>query len=107
MHLISGIFPSTIEKYVVQDQAKSTARKIEDLRKRSSVEKHKREFLLLCNNGEDSAKITLQEEKLQELSHKIHQLQCEDMLQDKVLYFLATIRSIDTHFLLDTLFVIC
>ncbi|XP_030465755.1 CSC1-like protein At3g54510 isoform X1 [Syzygium oleosum] len=67
------------------DQAKSIARKIEDLRKRSSVEKHKREFLLLCTNGEDSTKITLQEEKLQELSHRIHQLQCEDMLQDKEL----------------------
>lgn len=100
MHLISGLFPSTSRSMFVQDQAKSTARKIEDLRKRSSVEKHKREFLLLCTNGEDSTKITLQEEKLQELSHRIHQLQCEDMLQDKVLYFLATITFIHTHFVL-------
>lgn len=49
------------------------------------VKKHNQTPLLLNPSKEDSVKLSLYEEKLEELHHKIHQLQCEDMLKEKVI----------------------
>ncbi|KAM1064410.1 hypothetical protein ACFX2A_029056 [Malus domestica] len=67
------------------NQSKSIEKKIEDLRKRSVVKKHNQTPLLLNPSHEDSEKLSVYEEKLEELHHKIHQLQCEDMLHEKEL----------------------
>ncbi|RXH93906.1 hypothetical protein DVH24_015973 [Malus domestica] len=69
----------------LMNQAKSIEKKIEDLRKRSVVKKHNKTPLLLNPSHEDSEKISVYEENLEELHHKIHQLQCEDMLHEKEL----------------------
>ncbi|KAM2279288.1 hypothetical protein ACFX1S_040149 [Malus domestica] len=69
----------------LMNQAKSIEKKIEDLRKRSVVKKHNKTPLLLNPSHEDSEKISVYEENLEELHHKIHQLQCEDMLHKKEL----------------------
>ncbi|XP_009354442.2 CSC1-like protein At3g54510 [Pyrus x bretschneideri] len=67
------------------NQSKSIEKKIEDLRKQSVVKKHNQTPLLLNPSHEDSEKLSVYEEKLEELHHKIHQLQCEDMLHEKEL----------------------
>ncbi|ONI20721.1 hypothetical protein PRUPE_2G030700 [Prunus persica] len=67
------------------NQAKSIEKRIEDLRRRSVVKKHNQTPLLLNPSKEDSVKLSLYEENLEELHHKIHQLQCEDMLKEKEL----------------------
>ncbi|PKI63007.1 hypothetical protein CRG98_016646 [Punica granatum] len=67
------------------DQAKSTAKKIEELKKTSTVKRHDKELLLENGTREDFAKIALHEEKLQELSRKVHQLQSESVLKGKEL----------------------
>ncbi|KAK9912911.1 hypothetical protein M0R45_036744 [Rubus argutus] len=66
-------------------QAKSVERKIEDLSKRSLGKKHNQTPLLSDPSHENSAKLALHEEKLEELHHKIHQLQSENMLKEKEL----------------------
>jgi hypothetical protein len=68
----------------MQHQAKYVARKIEDLRGRLTVKKRDKESLLLDGSQEDDVKIALFEEKLQEIVHKIRQLQNESMLKGKV-----------------------
>ncbi|XP_031260944.1 CSC1-like protein At3g54510 isoform X2 [Pistacia vera] len=68
------------------NQAKHIARKIEELRKQcSSIKKHSSEHLLLGTSRENNTKIAMHEEKLLELTHKIRQLQDENMLKDKEL----------------------
>ncbi|BBH00517.1 hypothetical protein Prudu_010528 [Prunus dulcis] len=67
------------------NQAKSIEKRIEDLRRRSVVKKHNQTPLLLNPSKEDSVKLSLYEENLEELHYKIHQLQCEDMLKEKIL----------------------
>ncbi|CAN6567162.1 unnamed protein product [Malus baccata var. baccata] len=69
----------------LMNQAKSIEKKIEGLRKRSVVKKNNKTPLLLNPSHEDSEKISVYEENLEELHHKIHQLQCEDMLHEKEL----------------------
>ncbi|KAJ6702915.1 EARLY-RESPONSIVE TO DEHYDRATION PROTEIN-LIKE [Salix viminalis] len=66
-------------------QAKSVARKIEGLRGRFTVKKCDKESLLLDVSQEDDVKIALFEEKLQEIVHKIRQLQNESMMKGKEL----------------------
>ncbi|XP_012066199.1 CSC1-like protein At3g54510 [Jatropha curcas] len=66
-------------------QAKHVRKKIEDLRGKSPVKKHGKECLLKDTPGEDSFKILLLEETVQEIFHKIHQLQGENMLKGKEL----------------------
>ncbi|KAF9686398.1 hypothetical protein SADUNF_Sadunf03G0154500 [Salix dunnii] len=66
-------------------QAKHVARKIEGLRGRITVKKCDKESLLLDVSQEDDVKIALFEEKLQEIVHKIRQLQNESMLKGKEL----------------------
>lgn len=50
------------------------------------TKKHKREPLLLDGSRQEAAKVAMYQEKLQELFHKIHQLQEENMLQQKVFF---------------------
>ena len=59
-------------------------RKIGDLKERSNVKQSKRGFCLLDESERDKAKLALQEEKLEALRLKIHQLQCETSLKQKV-----------------------
>ncbi|KAJ6414440.1 hypothetical protein OIU84_003438 [Salix udensis] len=66
-------------------QAKSLVRKIEGLRGRFTVKKCDKESLLLDVSQEDDVKIALFEEKLQEIVHKIRQLQNESMMKGKEL----------------------
>ncbi|XP_024929246.3 CSC1-like protein At3g54510 isoform X3 [Ziziphus jujuba] len=67
-------------------QAKVIAKNIEDLSQGGAgVEKHKREASLLDQSEKDVAKLSLQQEKLEELRLKIQQLQCEHMLKEKEL----------------------
>ncbi|KAM5551900.1 CSC1-like protein [Rosa sericea] len=74
-------------------QAKSIERKIEDLSKRSMGKKqnenmgkkHNETPLLSNHSHQDAAKLASHEEKLEELHHKIHQLQSENMLKEKEL----------------------
>ncbi|KAK6233471.1 hypothetical protein QUC31_005877 [Theobroma cacao] len=67
------------------NQAKYVQRKIQDLRKKCTVKKHNGEMLLLDECRDESMKAALLEEKLQELCHKIRQLQSEDMLKEREL----------------------
>ncbi|KAL5827226.1 hypothetical protein ACOSQ3_019059 [Xanthoceras sorbifolium] len=69
-------------------QAKYITRKIEDLRERSTAKKHKRKPLLLDVSHENIA-IALHEEKLQEIFHKIRQLQGENMLKEVPVAFVT------------------
>ncbi|KAJ4711507.1 CSC1-like protein [Melia azedarach] len=64
------------------NKARYITRAIEDLRERPTIKKHDREPSLLDASQKDIAKINLYEEKLQEVHHKIHQLQSENMLKD-------------------------
>ncbi|KAL6129638.1 hypothetical protein ACLB2K_072987 [Fragaria x ananassa] len=66
-------------------QAKSIERKIEDLSKRSAGKKHNEMPLLSNPSHHDAAKLASHEEKLEELHHKIHQLQSENKLKEKEL----------------------
>ncbi|PON49714.1 Calcium-dependent channel [Trema orientale] len=66
-------------------QAKSIARKINDLKERSVVKETKRGTFLLNESEHDRAKLALLEEKLEELRLRIHQLQCEGQLKQKEL----------------------
>lgn len=68
----------------VKDEVKSVEKNIDDLRKRSSTTKRGREPLLSNGTREVNTEIALREEKLQELSHKIHLLQNESELKSKV-----------------------
>ncbi|KAK6228694.1 hypothetical protein SCA6_001034 [Theobroma cacao] len=70
---------------VLLNQAKYVQRKIQDLRKKCTVKKHIGEMLLLDECRDESMKAALLEEKLQELCHKIRQLQSEDMLKEREL----------------------
>ncbi|WRX13114.1 CSC1/OSCA1-like [Theobroma cacao] len=70
---------------VLLNQAKHVKRKIQDLRKKCTVKKHIGEMLLLDECRDESMKAALLEEKLQELCHKIRQLQSEDMLKEREL----------------------
>ncbi|XP_052194483.1 CSC1-like protein At3g54510 [Diospyros lotus] len=65
-------------------EAKSIARKIEDLRCRSLTKKRKRKNSLSVAFQEDG-KIRKYEERLEELCHKICHLQCKRMLEEKEL----------------------
>ncbi|XP_048235532.1 CSC1-like protein At3g54510 isoform X2 [Ricinus communis] len=66
-------------------QAKYLTEKIEGLRGRSTVKKHGKECLLVDTSGVDALKITLLEEKVQEIYHDIRQSQGEIMLKGKEL----------------------
>ncbi|XP_058008122.1 CSC1-like protein At3g54510 isoform X4 [Hevea brasiliensis] len=67
-------------------KAKCVTKKIEELRGRSTVKKHGKECLLNdSTTGEDFLKITLLEEKVQEIFHEIRQIQGEHMLKGKEL----------------------
>ncbi|OIW16892.1 hypothetical protein TanjilG_01757 [Lupinus angustifolius] len=67
------------------NQAKSLARRIEDMRETSVAKKHKNKLSLLDALQQKTSKVDFLEEKLQALCHKIHQLQCKDMLKKKEL----------------------
>ncbi|KAJ7982338.1 CSC1-like protein [Quillaja saponaria] len=92
-HFFSKHHPYTYHSYQIlysakdvedlMSQVKSIARKIEDLRESSTGKNHKKRFLLLAALREDTAKVALLEEKLQELCHQIRQLQCENVLKKK------------------------
>ncbi|XP_014499454.1 CSC1-like protein At3g54510 isoform X2 [Vigna radiata var. radiata] len=96
-HFFRRHYPNTYRSYQMLykteeleesvSHAKSLSRKIEDMRKSCIANKSKnRSSLLGLLHGETSkADSDLLEEKLQALSHKIHQLQCRDMLQRKEL----------------------
>lgn len=77
--------------WIMQRQAKVIAKKIEDLRQGSGVGKQKREASLLDQSQKDVAKLSLQQEKLEELQLKFQQLQCEHMLKQKVIFYLDDI----------------
>lgn len=49
--------------------------------------KHNETPLLSNHSHQDAAKLASHEEKLEELHHKIHQLQSENMLKEKVRYY--------------------
>lgn len=51
------------------------------------IKQSKRENFLLDECERDKAKLDLQEEKLEELRLKIHQLQCKNTLKQKVILF--------------------
>ncbi|KAK7243397.1 hypothetical protein RIF29_38192 [Crotalaria pallida] len=67
------------------NQAKSLATRIEELRETSMAKKHKDKLPLLHSLLQQTSNVDLFEEKLQALCHKIHQLQCKDMLKKKEL----------------------
>ncbi|WJX47638.1 hypothetical protein P8452_34304 [Trifolium repens] len=70
----------------LMNQTKSLARKIEDLKESCMTKKHKNKLPLLnFSQQTSSSKVDLLEEKLLALYHKIHQLQCKDMLKKKEL----------------------
>ncbi|OMO57302.1 Ribosomal protein S6 [Corchorus olitorius] len=67
------------------DQARYIQKKVHDLRERRTVKKSIGEMLLWDKRRDDAEKASLLEEKLQELFHKIHHLQSEEMLKTKEL----------------------
>ncbi|GAU20907.1 hypothetical protein TSUD_120990 [Trifolium subterraneum] len=78
--------PTFCHDAIANNQTKSLARKIEDLRETSMTKKHKNKLPLLnFSQQTSSSKVDLLEEKLLALCHKIHQLQCKDMLKKKEL----------------------
>ncbi|CAJ1959029.1 unnamed protein product [Sphenostylis stenocarpa] len=94
-HFFSKHYPNTYYSYQMVyrtddleesvNQAKSLARKIEDMRE-SCMAKRSRDRLSLSGLlHQETSKAALLEEKLQALSHKIHQLQRKDILQKKEL----------------------
>ncbi|XP_062114891.1 CSC1-like protein At3g54510 isoform X2 [Humulus lupulus] len=64
-------------------QAKLIARKIDELKERSLARQTKRGVFLLKESRREKEKLALQEEKLENLRLKIHQLQCENALKQK------------------------
>ncbi|KAK2438671.1 Early-responsive to dehydration stress protein (ERD4) [Trifolium repens] len=95
-HFFSKHYPNTHYSYQVvynaenldelMNQTKSLARKIEDLKESCMTKKHKNKLPLLnFSQQTSSSKVDLLEEKLLALYHKIHQLQCKDMLKKKEL----------------------
>ncbi|XVF82089.1 hypothetical protein PTKIN_Ptkin16aG0016000 [Pterospermum kingtungense] len=69
----------------LSNQARYIHEKIEGLKKRCTVKKHGEEMLLLDEHRDDNMKIAQHEEKVQEIYHKIRQLQSEDNLKQKEL----------------------
>ncbi|KAL5056425.1 hypothetical protein RYX36_037107 [Vicia faba] len=94
-HFFSKHYPNTYYSYQMvyntenldelMDQTKSLERKIEDLKETSMARKHKSKMFLLDTSQQQTSKVGLLEEKLHALGHKIHQLQCKDMLKKKEL----------------------
>nr|KYP59774.1 putative membrane protein C2G11.09 [Cajanus cajan] len=94
-HFFSKHYPNTYYCYQMVyntedleesvNQAKSLARKIEDLRESSMAKKRKNKLPLLGLLHQETSETAFLEEKLEALCHKIHQLQCKDMLQRKEL----------------------
>ncbi|WJX36713.1 hypothetical protein P8452_24561 [Trifolium repens] len=95
-HFFSKHYPNTYYSYQMvyntenldelMNQTKSLARKIEDLKEISMTKKHKNKLPLLnFSQQTSSSRVDLLEEKLLALHHKIHQLQCKDMLKKKEL----------------------
>ncbi|KAJ1406995.1 Calcium-dependent channel, 7TM region, putative phosphate [Sesbania bispinosa] len=92
-HFFSKHYPNTYYSYQMvygtEDLevlvAKSLQRKIEDLRETPMAKKRKNKLSLLALSQQETSKVALLEEKLQALCHKIHQLQCKDMLKKKEL----------------------
>ncbi|XP_054816533.1 CSC1-like protein At3g54510 isoform X1 [Prosopis cineraria] len=70
---------------VLLNQAKSLARRVEDLRENSKGKRNKNKLSLVEALQHDSSKEELLEEKLQAICHKIHQLQSADVLTQKEL----------------------
>ncbi|XP_021675084.2 CSC1-like protein At3g54510 isoform X2 [Hevea brasiliensis] len=93
-HFFSKYYPKSYHshqmlydgKEIENRLAKCVTKKIEELRGRSTVKKHGKECLLNdSTTGEDFLKITLLEEKVQEIFHEIRQIQGEHMLKGKEL----------------------
>lgn len=94
-HFFSNHYPNTYYSYQMVyntedlqesvSQAKTLARKIEDLRESSMARRRKSKLSLLGLLHQETSKSALLEEKLQALCHKIHQLQCKDRLEKKEL----------------------
>ncbi|TKY49678.1 CSC protein [Spatholobus suberectus] len=94
-HFFSKHYPNTYYSYQMVystedleesvSQAKSLARKIDDLRESSMAKRHKNNLPLLGLLHQETSKAALLEEKLRALCHKIHQLQCKDTLRKKEL----------------------
>ncbi|KAL5170006.1 CSC1-like protein [Glycine soja] len=94
-HFFSKHYPNTYYSYQMVyntedleesvSQAKSLARKIEDLTESSMAKRRKNKLSLLGLLHQETSKAAFLEEKLQALCHRIHQLQCKDTLQKKEL----------------------
>ncbi|XP_012567315.1 CSC1-like protein At3g54510 isoform X2 [Cicer arietinum] len=92
-HFFSKHYPNTYYSYQMvyntdyldELVTKSLARKIEDLRETSIAKKSKSKLSLFDFSQQKTSKVALLEEKLHALCHKIHQLQCKDMLNKKEL----------------------
>ncbi|KAI4333021.1 hypothetical protein L6164_017878 [Bauhinia variegata] len=67
------------------NQAKSLARRIEELKETEKTKKHKKKLPLLDALKLDTSRMAWLEEKYQVLCHNIHQLQSEDVLKQKEL----------------------
>ncbi|XP_057453324.1 CSC1-like protein At3g54510 isoform X2 [Lotus japonicus] len=92
-HFFSKYYPNTFYSYQMvygtEDLevlvTKSLARKIGDLRETPTAKKRKNKLSLLDWSQQETSKVALLEEKFHALCHKIHQLQCKDMLKKKEL----------------------
>ncbi|GMN53733.1 hypothetical protein TIFTF001_022862 [Ficus carica] len=94
-HFFSKYYPHDYHSYQIlyngkdveelMSQAKSIARKINDLKERSVVKQTNRGTFLLDKSDRDKAKLAFQEEKLEEVRLKINQLQGESTLKQKEL----------------------
>ncbi|XP_068499133.1 CSC1-like protein At3g54510 isoform X2 [Phaseolus vulgaris] len=94
-HFFSRHYPNTYYSYQMVyktedleelvSQAKSLSKKIEDTRESCMDNNSKSRLPLLGLLHQETSKAALLEEKLQALSHKIHQLRSKDMLQKKEL----------------------
>ncbi|XP_050891160.1 CSC1-like protein At3g54510 isoform X2 [Lathyrus oleraceus] len=94
-HFFAKHYPNTYYSYQMvyntedldelMDQTKSLERKIEDLKETSMARKHKNKIFVVDFSQLQTSKLGLLEEKLHALCHKIHQLQCKDMLKKKEL----------------------
>ncbi|KAL5543695.1 hypothetical protein UlMin_007479 [Ulmus minor] len=94
-HFFSKYYPHAYHSYQILydekdlekllSQEKSTANKIQDLKRRSLVKQNSRGKFLLDESEHDVAVLSLQEEKLEELRLKINQLQCQNALRQKEL----------------------
>ncbi|XP_028191928.1 CSC1-like protein At3g54510 isoform X4 [Glycine soja] len=86
VHFAFLCFISLYGMYLLyKSQAKSLARKIEDLTESSMAKRRKNKLSLLGLLHQETSKAAFLEEKLQALCHRIHQLQCKDTLQKKEL----------------------